>query len=61
MYLLSAFAYRWVAWYILPLVPFSTINSIPMSVNSFNFTSVFFKASFHANPEAERNFASSKW
>ena len=38
---------------------FSTINSISMSVNSSNFTSVFFKAACHAKPGAERNFAGS--
>ena len=30
-----------------------------MSVNSSNFTFVFFKTACHSNPEAERNFAGS--
>ena len=38
-------------------MPSSTVNSISMSVNSSNFTYVFFKAAYHANPGAERNFA----
>ena len=40
-----------------PLMPFSTINSMSMSINSSNFNSIFFKAGFHANPGAERNCA----
>ena len=39
---------------------FSTINSILISVNNSNFTSVFFRAIYLANPETERNFAGSK-
>ena len=31
-----------------------------MSVNKSNFTFVFFKAAWHANPGAERNFKGSK-
>ena len=31
-----------------------------MSVNNFSFTSVFFKASCHAYPGAERNLTGSK-
>ena len=45
--------------FFLPLIPFSTITSISMSVNNSNFTSVFFKSSYHASPGAERNFAGS--
>ena len=41
-------------------MPFSTINSISISVNNSNFTSVFFKAACHANPGAEGNFTGSK-
>ena len=33
----------------------STTNSISISVNNSNFTSVFFKAVCHANPGADRN------
>ena len=39
---------------------FSTINSISVSVNICNFTSVFFKAAYHANPGAENFFTASK-
>ena len=39
---------------------FLIINSILILVNSSNFTSVFFKAAFHDNPGAERNFIGSK-
>ena len=43
-----------------PLMPFSTINSISMSVNNSNFTSVFFEVASHANPGAEKTFTGSK-
>ena len=33
---------------ILPLIPFSTINSISMSVNKSNSICVIFKQAFHA-------------
>ena len=42
-----------------PLIPFSTINKTSMPVNNSNFTSVFYIATCHANPGAERNFAGS--
>ena len=48
-----------VAWHIPPLIPFSTINRISMSVNSSYSTLVFFRATCHENPGAERNFAGS--
>ena len=60
MYLLLAFAYQWIVWYIPPLIPFSANNNISISANNSNRTSVFFKAAYHANQEAERNFAESK-
>ena len=41
-------------------MPFSTINSISISINNSNITSVSFKAACHANPGAERNFAGSR-
>ena len=41
-------------------MPFSTINSISIPVNKSNFTSVFFKGAYHANPGAESNFSGSK-
>ena len=40
-------------------ITYSSSNSISMSVNNSNFTSVFFKASCHSNQGAERNFAGS--
>ena len=61
IYLLLAFAYWWIAWHTSPLIPFSTINSISISINNSDFTSVLFKAACHANPGAERNFVGSKW
>ena len=59
MYLLLAFAYHYTEWHIPPLIPFSTINNISMSVKRSRFTLVFFKVACHANPGAERNFAGS--
>ena len=41
------------------LIPFSTIENILILVKRSHFTLVFFKAAFHANPEAERHFAGS--
>ena len=38
---------------------FSTINNTSISVTSFNFTAVVFKAACHAIPRAERNFSGS--
>ena len=43
MYLLFAAAHRRIAWHILPLVTFSIINSILISVNNSYFTLSFFK------------------
>ena len=42
IYLLFIAAYLWIAWHIPPVLPFSTINNIPMSVNNSNSTSFFF-------------------
>ena len=47
--------------HILPLMPFSTTDSISLSVNNSYFTSVLFKAACHANLGAERNIAGSNW
>ena len=47
------------AGHIPSLIPFSTINSISISVKRSNFTSVFFIAACYANSIAERNFAGS--
>ena len=41
-------------------MPFSIINSISISVNNSNFTLVFYKVTFHANPGDETNFEGSK-
>ena len=41
-------------------MPFAIINSISISVNNSNFTSVFFKAACYANPGAKRNSTGSK-
>ena len=46
-------------WQIPPLVPFSTINSISISVNNSNFTFVFFKHACHANAGADKKWAGS--
>ena len=43
----------------LRLILFSTINNILVSIKRSNSTFVFFKAAYHANPEAERSFAGS--
>ena len=45
--------------HILPLLPFSIINNILMSVNMSNSTFVFFRGTCHANPGAEINFTGS--
>ena len=59
MYLLLAFAYRWVEWDIPPLIPFYTTNNILVSVKRSNFTLFLFKAACHANPGAEGNYGGS--
>ena len=56
IYLLFALAYLCVAWQIPPPVPFSIINSISISVNNSNYTSVFFKQACHANPGADTKY-----
>ena len=43
--------------YISPLITFSTINNISISVKRSNFTLVFSKAACHGNPGGEKNFA----
>ena len=53
------FRYLRVASQIPPLVPFSTINSMSISVNNSNFTPVYFKQGFHANPGADTKYAGS--
>ena len=41
IYLLFALAYLCIAWHIPPLVPFSTINNISISVNNSNLIPIF--------------------
>ena len=36
-------------------MPFSTINSLSISVNNSNSTPVLFKQACHANPGADKN------
>ena len=54
-----AFAYLCIAWHIPPVIPFSTINNILISVNNFSFTSVILKQACHANPGADRRWTGS--
>ena len=51
MYL--AIAYLSIEWLIPPLILFSTVNTISISVKNFNLSSIFFKAAFKANQELE--------
>ena len=55
MYLLLPSMYQQIKWHILPLIHLSTINNIPISLSSsnFTFTSFFFK-SCHPNPGEKR-------
>ena len=56
------YSYLCVAWQIPPIVPFSIINSISVSVNNSNSTPVFFKQAYHANPGADtKNIGSSSY
>ena len=59
IYLLLVFTYLLIKWHVPLLIPFSTIGIIEISVNNFNFTSVFFKATCQANQGAQKNFAGS--
>ena len=54
LYLLFAFAYLYIAWHIPPLITFSTIINISLSVNNSNFTLLFSKQPCHANPGANK-------
>ena len=38
-----------------PLILFTAVYNISISVNRYNFTLIFFKADCHANPGAEKN------
>ena len=57
MYLFLAFTCQWIVWHIEPLIPFSTITNISISVNVSYFTLVFFKDDCHGNPGAGRKWA----
>ena len=57
MYLLFASAYLCIAWHIPPLIAFSIINKISVSVNSSDFIFVFFKHVCHANQGADIKWA----
>ena len=57
IYLLFVFAYLYIAWYIPPLIHFSIIINISLSVDNSNFTPVNFKQSCHANPGADKKWA----
>ena len=54
MYLLFAFAYLCIALHNPPLIPFSTINNISISVSNSNLTPVSFKQTFYPNPGADK-------
>ena len=54
MYLFLTFAYLCISWTILPLISFSTINNISISVNNSNFTPDNFKQACHANLGADK-------
>ena len=54
MYLLFALACLYIALQIPPLIPFSNIISISLSVNNSNFTLVFFKHVIQDNPGADK-------
>ena len=54
-----SFAYRWIAWHISLLIPFSTINSILMSFIRSTFALVLFKVTCNANPGVVRKRAGS--
>ena len=59
MYLLLAFEHLILEWNIPSLIPFPIINSMSISINSCNYSLIFFKATYRGNPGAERNFAGS--
>ena len=56
MFLLLAFMHWWIAWHILPLVPFSTVNNILASVNK-SLLSFLRQLACYATPVAERKWA----
>ena len=59
MYFLFPFAYIYIAGHIPPLILFSTINYILISINDSNFTPVIFKQACHADPGADKKWTGS--
>ena len=57
--MLFALAYFYTPLHIPPLIPFSTIDNISLSVDNSNFTPAFFKQACHANPGADKKWAGS--
>ena len=57
MYLFLVFGYQSI-WHIAPLIPFSIINNLSISVKGSNFTLSFSKAAYHGNPDPVRKRAS---
>ena len=53
MYLFLVFGYQ-LTWHIGPLIPFSIINNLLISVKGSNFTLSFSKAAYHVNPDPLR-------
>ena len=59
MYLLLPFAHRWIKGNIPPIIPFSAINFVWISIDSSGLTFVFCRTVCHDNLGAERNWAGS--
>ena len=57
MYLLLVLTYLFITLVISPLIPFSIINNISISVTNSNFISVIFKQACHTNPGADKKCA----
>ena len=52
-------AYLYIIWDIPPLIPFSNINTISISVSNWNSTLVIFKQASNANPGVVEKYAGS--
>ena len=59
IYLLFTLGHLSTAWQIPPLIPFSTVISISVSVNNSNFTLVFLRQACNANLGADKKWAGS--
>ena len=46
-------------YHISPLIPFSAIKNMSISVNNSNLISVFFKHACHSNPDADKSLVGS--